>query len=219
MIYTWYIQWYIHGIYTRYSKTTSWAPLNDKWQHTPHIISTCYKYNTWQTLPAIHHTRHISCHTSHQTHFLPYITPDTLPTIHHTRHITCHKSHQTHYTLHVACHKPHQTFLHKWLSNMSQFYGTWRFLNTFTTAHYLYLSSARSIQSTPPNPTSSRSILLVSSHLYLGHPNGCLPSAIPTKTMYAPFWSPTHATYPTHHISLDFITLIIFGDEYRPLSS
>ena len=47
-------------------------------------------------------------------------------------------------------------------------YGTRRFITAFTSAHYLYLSWANSIQSKPPHPTSWRYILILSSHLRLG---------------------------------------------------
>ena len=45
------------------------------------------------------------------------------------------------------------------------FYGTRRFITAFTSSHHLPLSWATWIQSMPPNPTSWRSILIVSSHL------------------------------------------------------
>jgi hypothetical protein len=39
--------------------------------------------------------------------------------------------------------------------------------------------------SSPPTPSNSwRSILILSSHLSLGLPNGLLPSDFPTKTVY-----------------------------------
>jgi uncharacterized membrane protein len=71
----------------------------------------------------------------------------------------------------------------------------------------------------PRHPTSLRSILILSSHLRLGLPSGRLPSGLPTKILYAPLFSRIRATFPVHLILLDLITRIIFGDEYRSLSS
>ena len=47
------------------------------------------------------------------------------------------------------------------------FYGTRRFITAFTSARHLSLSWASSIQSTTPHPTSWRSILILSSHLFI----------------------------------------------------
>jgi hypothetical protein len=63
------------------------------------------------------------------------------------------------------------------------FYGTRRFINTFTSARHLSLSWASSIQSIPPHPTSWRSVLILSSHLRLGLSSGLVPSGFPVKTL------------------------------------
>ena len=58
-------------------------------------------------------------------------------------------------------------------------YGTRRFITTFTSARHLSLSSASSIQSIPPHPTSWISILILSSNLSLGLQSGLFPSGFP----------------------------------------
>ena len=99
------------------------------------------------------------------------------------------------------------------------FYGTRRFITTFTSARHLSLSCAKSIQSVTPHPTSQRSILILSSLLHLGLPSGLFPLGFPTKTLCTPLPSSIRATCPAHLILLDFITRTIVGDEYRSLSS
>jgi len=73
---------------------------------------------------------------------------------------------------------------------------------------------ARSIHSMPPHLNSWRSILILSSHLRLGPPNGLFVSGHANKTLHAPLLSPTRATSPARLILLDMITRIIFGREY-----
>ena len=98
------------------------------------------------------------------------------------------------------------------------FYGTRRFIAAFTT-RYLSLSWATSIQSIPSHPSSWRSVLISLSHLRLGLPSGLFPSDFPTKTLYTPLFSHIRATCPAYLILLDLITRIIFGEQYRSLSS
>ena len=101
------------------------------------------------------------------------------------------------------------------------FYGTRRFLTALTSARHLSLTWASPIQSSYPNPTSWRSILILSSHLRLGLPSGLFPSGFPTSTLYTPLPSPIRATCPAHLILLDFITRTMmcgtkFGNYYFP---
>jgi ABC-type anion transport system duplicated permease subunit len=74
---------------------------------------------------------------------------------------------------------------------------------------------ARCIRSTPSHPIS---ILILSSHIRLGLPNGPFPSGFPTKILHAVLIFPTHATFPTHLI-FPFITLIKSGDAHNLWSS
>jgi hypothetical protein len=65
-------------------------------------------------------------------------------------------------------------------------FRTRRFLTVLTSARHLSLYWANSIQSPQPPPTSCRSILILSSHLRLGLPNGLFPSGFPTRTLCTP---------------------------------
>ena len=76
------------------------------------------------------------------------------------------------------------------VKKFTAFYGTRRFLTALTSARHLSLSWASPIQSSYPNTTSWRSILILSSHLRLGLPSGLFPSGFPTSTLYTPLPSP-----------------------------
>ena len=86
-------------------------------------------------------------------------------------------------------------------------YKTYRFITAFTTARQLYLSLARSIQSTPPTPSQSisrRSHLIASYRLLLG---------LPTKTVYTFLFS-----MPRPPLS-DLITPITSGEQQAYIRS
>jgi hypothetical protein len=105
------------------------------------------------------------------------------------------------------------------VKKLPAFCGTRTFIIAVTTARHVHLSRASSIQSMPPPHTSWRSILILSSHLQLGHSNGLLHSGFPTKTLFTPLFSSIRATCPAHLILLDLIARMILGEAYRSLSS
>ena len=89
------------------------------------------------------------------------------------------------------------------------FYGTRKFITVLTIARHLSLSWANPIQSPQPLPTSWGSILIFSSHLRLGLPNGLFPSGFPTKTLCTPlpsFLHTCHMPCPSHSSRLHMTT-------------
>ena len=64
-------------------------------------------------------------------------------------------------------------------------------------------------------PISSRSILLLPSHLRLGLLKGLIPVGLPVNILKALLLSSILATCPAHLNLLDLITLIILGTTYE----
>ena len=93
------------------------------------------------------------------------------------------------------------------------FHGTRRSITALTSVRHLPLSWANPIQSIYPHPTSWRSILILSTHLRLGHPSGLFPSGFPTKTLYTP--SPHPYAPHAQPISIKLFT----SEQYSPLVS
>jgi hypothetical protein len=85
------------------------------------------------------------------------------------------------------------------------FYGTRRFNTEFTRALHLSLSWDKPILSISPHPTSTRSILILSTHLRLGLPSGLFTSRFPTNNLYVLLFSPIHPACPAHLILLAVI--------------
>ena len=94
------------------------------------------------------------------------------------------------------------------------FYGTRKFIITFTSVRHLSLSSVSSIQSMSPTSHVLKIHLNIIPHLSLGLPNGLFPSGFPTKNLYTPLPSPISATCPVYLILLYLIFRIILRDKY-----
>jgi hypothetical protein len=99
------------------------------------------------------------------------------------------------------------------------FYGTRRFITTFTTACHLSLSWATVIQSMPPHPTSWRPIFNI---ILQSPPRSSKWSPSLRFPDQNPVWtSPVPHTCHMLHPSLSswFDHPMIFGEKYRALSS
>jgi len=101
----------------------------------------------------------------------------------------------------------------KLVKKLPAFYGTQKFITAFTSARQLSLSWDSSINFITPDPTSWRSILILSCHLRLDLPSGLFPSGFPTKTLYMPLLYPIRATCLVYLILIDFITQKILGEQ------
>jgi hypothetical protein len=93
------------------------------------------------------------------------------------------------------------------------------FIIVFTRPRHWSLSWGRCIQSTTSYQISVRSILILSSYLHLSLPSLPFPSGFSTRTLYPFHISPIRATFPTHLILLDLITLMIFDEANKLWSS
>jgi hypothetical protein len=84
------------------------------------------------------------------------------------------------------------------------FYGTWSLVTVFTRALHWSLSWARLIQSIQPHPVSLRSILILSTHLYLVLPSGFFVLAFsPISYMHSFSSHSCYISYPSHPPSRD----------------
>jgi hypothetical protein len=96
----------------------------------------------------------------------------------------------------------------------SIFYGTRRFITVLTRALQRSLCWTRWIRSIQPRLMSLRSILILSSHLYVGLYSGLFSYWPSQQNSICSFLS-VRATCPSNLIIIDFIILIILDEEYK----
>ena len=98
------------------------------------------------------------------------------------------------------------------LVKFSELYGT--LITAFTRDRHLFLSRARSIQSTLPHPISLWPTLVLSSQLCLDLPSGLFLLDVPSKTPHELLLYPTYTTRPDNLLLLDLTTHVTFDIWY-----
>jgi hypothetical protein len=104
------------------------------------------------------------------------------------------------------------------LKNFQIFYGILRFIAVFTRLRQWSLSWAWQIHYISPHHISLRSNLIIFLHLRINLPISLFPSRFAIKSVYG-FLFCIRATCSAHRILLDFIILVITGEEYMLWSS
>ena len=88
--------------------------------------------------------------------------------------------------------------------------------NPLSVCHCPILSQINPVHASIPLSEDHLNIILPSTP---GSSKWFSPSGLPTETLYTPLLAPIHAICRAHFILFDLITRIIFGEEYRSLSS